>query len=45
MNDSFIHARIDPELKLQLQIIALKQNRSVTSILSELIEDFVEENK
>ena len=36
---------IDKDLKLELQIIALKQNRSVTSIITELIEDYVNENK
>ena len=45
MSDSFIHMRIDKDLKLELQIIALKQNRSVTSIITELIEDYVNENK
>lgn len=38
MSDSFIHMRIDKDLKLELQIIALKQNTTVTSIITELIE-------
>ncbi len=45
MSDSFIHMRIDKDLKLELQIIALKQNKTVTSIITELIEDYVNENK
>ena len=44
MGESFIHTRIDPDLKLELQIIALKQNRSVASIISELVEEYVNEN-
>ena len=45
MSDSFIHMRIDKDLKLELQIIALKQNKSVTTIITELIQDYVNENK
>ena len=45
MSETFIHMRIDPELKLELQIIALKQNTNVTSIITKLIEDYVNENK
>lgn len=36
---------IDKELKTELQIIALKQNKSVKDILHDLIQDFVNENK
>lgn len=36
---------IDKELKTDLQIIALKQNKSVKDILHDLIQDFVNENK
>lgn len=36
---------IDEDLKTELRIIALKQKKSVKSIVSELISDFVEENK
>ena len=43
------HARmtfdIDKELKTELQIIALKQDRAVKDILHDLIQDFVNENK
>lgn len=37
--------RIDKDLKLELQIIALKQNTTITAIISQLIEDYVNENK
>ena len=36
---------IDKELKQELKIIALKQDRSVKDILGELIQEFVNENK
>lgn len=45
MSDSHIHMRIDKDLKVELQIIALKQNTNITSIISELVEDYVNENK
>ena len=36
---------IDKDLKQELKIIALKQDRPVKEILGELIQDFVNENK
>lgn len=36
---------IDEDLKVELQMIALKQRKSVKEILSCLIQDFVNENK
>ena len=36
---------IDEDLKTELQIIALKQKRTVKEILNELIQEFVNENK
>ena len=45
MGDSFIHFRIDEELKTELQIIALKQKTNITEILTALIQDYVNENK
>jgi len=36
---------IDKELKTELKMIALKQDRTIKEILSELIQDFVNENK
>ena len=36
---------IDEDLKTELQIIALKQKRTVKEILNDLIQDFVNENK
>jgi predicted transcriptional regulator len=36
---------IDKDLKTELQVIALRQDRSVKDILNELIQAFVDENK
>ena len=36
---------IDEDLKLELQMIALKQRKTVKEILAELISDFVNKNK
>lgn len=36
---------IDEDLKTELQIIALRQKKPVKEILSEIIQDFVNENK
>ena len=45
MEHSYIHFKIDKELKTELQIIALKQNTNITQLLTELIQDYVNENK
>lgn len=45
MESSFIHFKIDKELKTELQIIALKQNTNITQLLTELIQEYVNENK
>ena len=36
---------IDEDLKTELQIIALKQKKTVKEILTNLIQDYVNENK
>ena len=36
---------IDKELKTEIHIIAITQNKSVKDILHDLIQDFVNENK
>lgn len=36
---------IDKDLKTELQIIALRQQRSVKDVLNELIQDYVDKNK
>jgi predicted DNA-binding protein len=33
------------ELRTELNVIAAKQDRTVTSILTELVQDFISENK
>lgn len=45
MEPSYIHFKIDKELKTELQIIALKQNTNITQLVTELIQDYVNENK
>ena len=45
METSYIHFKIDKELKTELQIIALKQNTNITQLLTEFIQDYVNENK
>lgn len=45
MDNSFIHFKIDSELKKEFQIIALKQNKTITALLTEFIQDTVNENK
>lgn len=45
METSFIHFKIDAELKTELQIIALKQHTTITQLLTDLIQDYVNENK
>ena len=45
MGDSFIHFKIDEELKTELQIIALKKKSNITQIVTALIQDYVNENK
>ena len=44
MDNSFIHFKIDSELKKEFQIIALKQNKTITALLTEFIQDTVNEN-
>ena len=36
---------IDKELKTELRVIAVKQDKTLTDILNELIQKFVNENK
>ena len=36
---------IDKELKTELRVIAVKQDKTLTDILNELIRDYVNENK
>lgn len=45
MNQVKISFLIDKELRTELNIIAKKQDTTVTAILTEFIEQFVNENK
>ena len=37
--------QIEKELKTELRVIAVKQDKTLTDILNELIQEFVDENK
>ena len=45
METSFIHIKIDKELKKDLQIQALKENKTLTELLTDLIKDYLNEKK
>ena len=45
MTDSYIHFKIDSDLKKKLQIKALQENTTITAVLTEHIKSYVEENK
>ena len=45
MKYSYIHFKIDSELKKELQILALKKNTNVTTLLTREIQNLVNENK
>ena len=45
MTTETITFKIDKDLKLELKMVALKQDRTVRDILNGLIQDFVDENK
>jgi len=45
MAEDTLTFRIDKELKRELKVIALQQDRTVKEILAELIQSFVDENK
>jgi predicted transcriptional regulator len=45
MSNTTLTFTIDEDLKTELKVIALKQQRTVKDILAELIQEFVTENK
>ena len=45
MEHSYIHFKIDKELRTEFQIIAKKQDTTASAILREFIEDYVNKNK
>lgn len=45
MTDSYIHFKIDSDLKKKLQIKALQENTTITAVLTEYIKSYIEENK
>ena len=36
---------IDKELKIELKVLAVRQEKSLTQLLNEIIENYVDENK
>lgn len=45
MNTSIITLRVSEELKKELDMLALKENRSLNNYLNTILTKFVEENK
>lgn len=45
MSNTTLTFTIDEDLKTELKVIALKQQRTVKDILAELIQEFVNENE
>ena len=45
MDTSFIHFKINAELKKELQIQAVKENKTLTDLLTDLIKDYLNEKK
>ena len=45
MVETKLHMSIDEELKTQLKIIAAKQHKTMSEIVTELIKKYVDENK
>lgn len=45
MSNETLTISIDKDLKFEVKMIALQQNRTVTDIVNELLQDFVNENK
>ena len=45
MSETTMTFNIEKELKTELKMIALQQDKPVKDILTELIQDFVNENK
>ena len=37
--------QIDEDLKIELKVLAVRQKKSLTQLLNEILEDFVNENK
>ena len=37
--------QIDEDLKIELKVLAVRQKKSLTQLLNEIIQDFVDENK
>lgn len=45
MADETLTFSIDKDLKIELKVLAVRQEKSLTSLLNEIIQDYVNENK
>ena len=45
MSETKLIANIDQELKTELKIIAAKKHKTMSEIVTELLEQYIEENK
>lgn len=44
MSKSTLNISIDEELKIQLKIIAIQEKKTVSEIISELVQQYIDEN-
>lgn len=45
MSKETLTFQIDKDLKIELKVLAVRQEKSLTQLLNEVIQDFVNENK
>ena len=45
MSETKLIANIDSDLKTELKIIAAKQHRTMSEIVTELLKEYIEKNK
>lgn len=45
MSNETLTFQIDEDLKIELKVLAVRQKKSLTQLLNEIIQDFVDENK
>lgn len=45
MSKETLTFQIDKDLKIELKVLAVRQEKSLTQLLNEVIQDYVNENK
>ena len=45
MSKETLTFQIDKDLKIELKVLAIRQEKSLTQLLNEVIQDYVNENK